>query len=175
MSHYLSEVELAEIERRGSNVSTPMFSFDDVVVYARAIESDKARLLAHIRATKPVASVEVIAVALNTLDTAITWADGTRATIHLTRAKEVSSLLQSLAASLTWMTGDLDNSNGLLDGCRHERNVLQRICVERADALEAAEAEVEKLREAIAEWDKSRTTGAELALIRALNQEERHG
>lgn len=37
---------------------------------------------------------------------------------------------------LAFLRLDRDNSNLLLDECRHERNVLQGICSQRADAIE---------------------------------------
>jgi hypothetical protein len=55
-------------------------------------------------------------------------------------------ILAEKEREIAWLKADRDNSNGLLDACRHERNVLQKICAERADAVDAAKAEIEKLR-----------------------------
>jgi len=51
--------------------------------------------------------------------------------------------------ALAKTTADRDNSNRLPDDCRHERNVLQRIGAERADALTTALAERDALREVL--------------------------
>lgn len=48
----------------------------------------------------------------------------------------------ALEARIAELRADRDNSNRLLDECRHERNVLQKICAERSDGIE-------KLREAL--------------------------
>lgn len=71
---------------------------------------------------------------------------------------EAAAALETLQAKLVEkdaeierLRDDRDNSNRLLDECRHERNVLQRICAQRADALDAATAHqkrVHKLRDA---------------------------
>ena len=39
-------------------------------------------------------------------------------------------------AEIERLTADLDNSNTLLDDCRRERNMLQKICAERSDEIE---------------------------------------
>lgn len=51
--------------------------------------------------------------------------------------------LDRLQQELAYLRSDRDNSNSLLDECRHERNVLQRICAERAH-------KIERLRDALA-------------------------
>jgi hypothetical protein len=68
-------------------------------------------------------------------------------------AADVLSLIrpafEAKDAEIAWFKADRDNSNSLLDACRHERNVLQRICAERADVLDAAEAKLAKAVEAL--------------------------
>lgn len=48
--------------------------------------------------------------------------------------------------TIEYLRADRDNSNRLLDECRHERNVLQKICAERAD-------DIQWLRELILQWE----------------------
>jgi hypothetical protein len=67
---------------------------------------------------------------------------------------KAADLLESQANALREMDADRDNSNRLLDECRHERNVLQKICAERADALSAAESERDTLRARLKEAEK---------------------
>lgn len=54
----------------------------------------------------------------------------------------------NVSGTQIWMDleADRDNSNALLDECRHERNVLLRICAERAFKIERCHAALSAIR-----------------------------
>lgn len=109
---------------------------DHVARFWRYLETETVRILLDLKRT----------VGLDAPDGPIVYWDGSSFSDDV--AKSIVAERRRLTTEIERLTADRDNSNRLLDECRHERNVLQKICAERAD-------ENERLREALTECAKA--------------------